>query len=155
MNFAASIALEVRTSPSTGPFIRFNFKNGTDDSTYNTYGIMGSTSGDVPIETFINNLSPIEVDNLPQWCNLCGNNYSRGCQFLQAGNVSADTSGLKWGGNVSPVGAGFLGAGLTVFVAGVLMAVAFVLGVLRVRRKPFGKTTSHPSSGDSELVVRV
>lgn len=146
VDFAASIALEVRTSSSTGPFIRFNFKNGTDDPFYNTYGIMGSASGDVPIQTFINNLSPIGIANLPEWCSLCRNDYSRGCQFLEVtenvtadakglSDVTVDAKGLRWGGDVSPVGAGLLGAGLTVFVASVLVLVAVVLGIARVGRK--------------------
>lgn len=154
MDFAASIALEIRTSPSTGPFIRFNFKNGTNDPSYNAYGIMGSASGDVPIQTFIDNLSPLGIENLPEWCTLCGNGYSRGCQFLQEGNVSIGTKGLRWGGDVSPVGAGFLGVGLTLFAVGILMVIGVVLGVVRVGRgKQFGKTSSNSASGESELVV--
>lgn len=152
MNFVGSIALEVRTSPATGPFIRFNFKNGTNDLSYNTYGIMGSTSGDVPIKTFIDNLSPLGIENLPEWCTLCGNTYSRGCQFLHEGSVNVNTTGLRWGGNVSPVGAGFLGAGLTVFVVGILMTIWIVLGIVR-RKKRVRRTSSNASSGGSDLVV--
>lgn len=116
---------------------------------------MGSASGDVPVQTFINNLSPLGIENLPEWCTLCGNNYSRGCQFLQEGNVNADTKGLRWGGSVSPVGAGFLGAGLTVFVVGILMITGVVFGIVTVGRKgrPLGKTSSNPSSGRSEQEV--
>ncbi|KAF9783326.1 phosphoglycerate mutase-like protein [Thelephora terrestris] len=154
VDFAASVALEVRTSPSTGPFIRFNFKNGTNDLSYNTYGIMGSASGDVPIQTFIDTLSPIAIENLPQWCNLCGNNFSRGCQYLQEGNVNADTKGLRWGGSVSPVGAGFLGAGLTVFVVGISVMVGIALGVLRVGKARPVRRGSKASSGELELVGR-
>lgn len=155
MDFTASIALEVRTSSAAGPFIRFNFKNGTNDVSYNTYGIMGSASGDVPIQTFIHNLSPLGIENLPEWCTQCGNNYSRGCQFLQQGNANAIV-GLGWGGEVSPVGAGFLGAGLTVVVVGILMAIAVVSGIVRVGKKtPIARISSNSSSRGSEsLVVR-
>lgn len=55
-----------------------------------------------------------------------GNNNSRGCQFLQE---DVSTEGLRWGESVSLVGAGFLGAGLTVMVVGI------VLGILRAGRK--------------------
>ena len=152
MDFTGSIALEVRTSPGTGPFIRFNFKNGTNDVSYNTYGLLGSVSGDVPIQTFIDNLSPLGIEDLPEWCALCGNTYSRGCQFLRAAEV--DTKGLRWGGDVSPVGAGFLGAGLTVFVVGALMVIVIVSGIVRVgRKKVVGRAPSNASSGGSDLVV--
>jgi len=152
VNYAASIAFEVRTSSTGGPFIRFNFKNGTDDSSYNTYGMMGSTSGDVPVQTFINDLTPISIDNLPEWCTLCGNNNSRGCQFLQE-DVSLGTEGLRWGGSISPVGAGFLGAGLTVVVAGILATAGIILGILRVgKKKPLRRISSKTSSGESGLM---
>ena len=150
VNYAGSIAFEVRTSPTTGPFIRFNFKNGTDDLSYNTYGIMGSSSGDVPVQTFIDNLAPLGVATLPEWCTMCGNTDSRGCQYLQE-NVNLGTEGLRWGGSISPVGAGFLGAGLTLVVAGILVTAGIVLGILKVgRKKSFGKTSSN---GGSDLVV--
>jgi len=143
--------------PATGPFIRFNFKNDTTDSSYNTYGIMGSSSGDVPVQTFIDNLAPLGVETLLEWCTLCGNNNSRGCQFLQEENVNMGSQGLRWGGNMSPVGAGFLGAGLVVVVVGILAMVGVVLGVLRVgKRKPLhGRASSNASSGESGLVVCV
>ena len=154
MNFSGSIAFEVRTSPTTGPFIRFNFKNGTADPSYNSYGLMGSSSGDIPVETFIKNLAPIGVETLPVWCKLCGNTNSRGCQFLQEENVNTGSQGLRWGGNVSPVGAGFLGAGLTVVVVGILVTVGIVLGILKVgKRKPLRRASSNASSGESRLVV--
>ena len=112
---------------------------------------MESASGDIPFQTFIDNLSPIGIENLPEWCTLCGNTYSRGCQFLQA---NMDTKGLRWGGDVSPVGAGFLGAGLTIFVVGVLMTIVIVSGVVRVERKKLiGRASSNASSGGSDLVV--
>lgn len=85
---------------------------------------------------------------------MCGNTDSRGCQFLQEENVSLGTEGLRWGGSVSPVGAGFLGAGLMVVVVGILVTVGIVLGILRVgRKKLFGRTASGTSGGGSALVV--
>ena len=147
VDFSGSIAFEVRTSPKTGPFIRFNFKNGTTDSSYNTYGIMGSSSGDVPVQTFIDKLSPFGVETLPEWCTLCGNINSRGCQFLQEENMNLGSHGLRWGGSMSPMGAGLLGAGLAVVVVGIFATVGVVLGLLRVgKRKSLGKTPSSASS---------
>lgn len=135
-------------------FIRFNFKNGTDDPSYNTYGIMGSPSGDIPVQTFMNNLSPIGVETIQEWCAMCGNNNSRGCQFLQE-NANVGTEGLRWGGSVSPVGAGLLGAGLMVVVVGILATVGAILGLLCVGKgKTLRRASSESSSGGSGLVVR-
>ena len=84
-------------SPTTGPLVWFGFGNGTDDPSYNTYGIMGSSSEDVPIQTFINNITPLGVDTLPERCTMCEND-SRGCQFPQE---DVSTEGLRLGGTES------------------------------------------------------
>ncbi|KAF9646303.1 phosphoglycerate mutase-like protein [Thelephora ganbajun] len=153
VDFSGSIAFEIHASPTNGPFVRFNFKNGTADSSYNTYGIMGSSSGDIPVQFFVDYLAPLGVGTLPEWCKMCGNTNSRGCQFLQE-NVNLGTDGLKWGGSVSPIGAGFLGAGLTAIVVGILVTVGIVLGPLRLgRMKSLKRTSSAASSGGSALVV--
>lgn len=57
VNYVGSVAFEVRQNTSGEPFIRFTFKNGTDDDAYQTYGFMGSESGEVPLSTFVSNLS--------------------------------------------------------------------------------------------------
>lgn len=55
---------------------------------------------------------------------------------------------------MSPIGAGFLGAGLTVFMLGVLMTIGIVMGIVRVAKKrPIGRPSSNASSGETELVV--
>lgn len=55
VNYAASVALELRGDPSN-PTVRFAFKNGTDDAAYNVYPLFNS-SGDIPLSQFASNLS--------------------------------------------------------------------------------------------------
>lgn len=62
MNFAASIAFEVRQPAAGGePVLRLNFKNGTDDADYKTYKFFNNTGSgtDVPLSQFIDYMEVI------------------------------------------------------------------------------------------------
>ncbi|KAK7056626.1 hypothetical protein VNI00_002343 [Paramarasmius palmivorus] len=142
VNYAASVALEVRQPSSGGaPVVRFNFKNGTDDLEYKTYNFLNAT-GDVPLSTFIEYLQPAAINTTAQWCSECNNSKDRGCGALALAASQAQGSVHQ---RISPVGAGFLGAGLTLFVALAMLAVLFFLGLLT-----FGKKGRKARSVDSD-----
>uniref|UniRef100_A0A0W0G0D6 Phosphoglycerate mutase-like protein n=1 Tax=Moniliophthora roreri TaxID=221103 RepID=A0A0W0G0D6_MONRR len=133
VNYAASVALEVRQPSSGGdPVLRFNFKNGTDDVTYKTYSFFNA-SGDVPLSTFVNYLNPAAINTTAQWCTECNNSKDRGCGALAL--AASQAQGQAHRQRISPVGAGFLGAGLTLFVAAAMLAVLFFLGLLTFGKK--------------------
>lgn len=86
MNYAAAVVLEVRTSPSSSePFLRFQFKNGTDDTELHPYPLVfpgwdGSASGtDVPLSTLISAFQLVGINTTLEWCNVCGQTTERGC----------------------------------------------------------------------------
>ncbi|KAL7279753.1 hypothetical protein ACG7TL_006160 [Trametes sanguinea] len=139
VNYAAAVVLEVRQSSSSSePVLRFTFKNGTDDSTFRTYSMSfpgwdGSVDTDVPISTFINAFQPTAVNTTLDWCHVCGQTQARGCAALLGAATSAPA--VAHHDRISPVGAGFLGAGLTVAVFGAAFAVLLFLGYLT-----FGKS---------------
>ncbi|KAA1473804.1 phosphoglycerate mutase-like protein [Dentipellis sp. KUC8613] len=145
VEYAAAWALEVRQPASGGePVLRFNFKNGTTD-TFHTYGFLGS-SGDVPVSTFINTLAPPAVNTTAQWCSVCSNTKDRGCGLLAAASAQgAQSASASHHQRISPVGAGFLGAGLTVAVFLMVFAALGFLGFLT-----FGKRRAHrePKAGE-------
>ena len=98
MNYAAAVVLEVRTSPSSSePFLRFQFKNGTDDDQLHAYplafpGWDGSASGtDVPLSTFISAFQPVGINTTLEWCNACGQTTERGCDVALAAAKSGVT----------------------------------------------------------------
>ncbi|PIL35202.1 hypothetical protein GSI_02992 [Ganoderma sinense ZZ0214-1] len=142
VNYAASVVLEVR-QPSSGssPVVRFTFKNGTDDATYRTYPMRftgwdgSSSSADAPLATFVQAFAPAGINTTLEWCNACAQTQLRGCAALYAGNGTAGASvaGVRHE-RISPVGAGFLGAGLTVAVFGIVAAVLVFLGLLTLGR---------------------
>ncbi|GBE85221.1 phosphoglycerate mutase-like protein [Sparassis crispa] len=134
VGYAASVVLEVRQPSSDGePVIRFNFKNGTADETFSPYpmkfpGWDGTSGGDVPMSTFISAFAPATVNTTLEWCQVCGvTDSTRGCSSLITANAPAQ---FRAHYKVSPVGAGFLGAGLTVVMIGALLGVLIFLGVL-------------------------
>ncbi|KAI0056307.1 phosphoglycerate mutase-like protein [Artomyces pyxidatus] len=147
VDYASAWALEVRQPSSGGePVLRFNFKNGSD--IFRTYAFLGST-GDVPLSTFINTLAPSAVNTTTEWCGVCGNNQDRGCGALAQASAAA-----KPHQRISPVGAGFLGAGLTLAVALMAFGVLAFLGVLTFgrpqRRRAVKNSKTEKGSGDAD-----
>ncbi|KAI5831058.1 phosphoglycerate mutase-like protein [Schizophyllum commune Tattone D] len=136
VNYAAAAVFEVRETRDGDHVLRFNFKNGTDDNDFKTYTIMGQ-DGDVPLSTFVDRLAPAAINTTADWCSACGNTKDRGCGALtKAANEAIAAHSDK----ISPVGAGFLGAGLTIAVMLAMFGALMFMGVLtfgrRGRRQP-------------------
>jgi len=144
VEYTGAVALEVRQPAAGGaPNLRFLFKNGTEDE-FRAYGILGGT-GDVPLAQFLNTLAPPAVNTTAQWCTVCANNVSRGCGEIAAAAAQASaavqSADARPHQRISPVGAGFLGAGLTLAVALAALVVLALFGFLafggrRPRRVP-------------------
>ncbi|KAF5355273.1 hypothetical protein D9758_006063 [Tetrapyrgos nigripes] len=154
VNYAAAVALEVR-QPSDGsePVLRFKFKNGTEEPDFTTYNFM-NTTGDVKLSSFVDFMTPNAINSTSEWCTICGNTNSRGCDAISAANAQGRAAAAVHQ-PISPVGAGFLGAGLTLFVVLCMLGVMFFLGFLtigrgRSRQRGRGGITSEPSSGDAK-----
>ncbi|KAH9922607.1 histidine phosphatase superfamily [Fomitopsis serialis] len=102
VNYASAVVFEVRTSASSPePFLRFQFKNGTDDTELHSYplafaGWDGTTSGtDVPLSTFISAFQPAGINTTLEWCNACGQTTERGCDVaLAAASAGVTASAL-------------------------------------------------------------
>ncbi|RPD56153.1 phosphoglycerate mutase-like protein [Lentinus tigrinus ALCF2SS1-7] len=143
VNYAASVVLEVRQPASSSePFVRFNFKNGTVDSSFRTYSMRfsgwdGSADTDVPLSTFISAFQPAGINTTLEWCNVCAQTQARGCAALFAGNGTSSSGHAVTVAHdrISPVGAGLLGAGLTIVVYALPLAVLAYIGLLTCRKK--------------------
>jgi prostatic aicd phosphatase len=143
VNYAAAVALEIRQpSGSSEPVLRFQFKNGTDDAGFRTYDMQlpgMAAPGDVPLSTFLSVMEPAAVNTTLQWCQVCGQTSDRGCGALLAGaNSSGSSSAPSVAAHhdkISPVGAGFLGAGLTAAVIGMLLAALVFTGFVSFGRR--------------------
>jgi len=133
VNYAAAVVLEVRQTEAWGPAIRFLYKNGTADAGFTQHGMSfaqwsGDEFGDVPLSVFVDAFAPVAVNTTLDWCNVCGQTTERGCPQLLA--AAAATNGSQTQYKINPVGAGFLGAGLTAAVMLMVLGVLLFLGVL-------------------------
>ncbi|KAG8214787.1 histidine phosphatase superfamily [Butyriboletus roseoflavus] len=146
VDYASAVAFEVRQPSSGGePVIRFNFKNGTADFT--TYDFLNQT-GDVPLSVFIDAVAPYAVNTTADWCNVCQNSQDRGCGALALAAQQAHSAALS---PISLVGAGFLGAGLTLAVAILSVATLAFLRLLSFGKKPRKWQTA---AGDDGVELR-
>ncbi|KAI0088497.1 phosphoglycerate mutase-like protein [Irpex rosettiformis] len=169
VDYASALVFELRQpSDNSEPVIRLQFKNGTNDNTFHALNISipGHTSGgDLPLSQFISTFEPAAVNTTLQWCKVCGQNVDRGCAaLLGAGGASTSSSG-GWSSTgtstsmgqhdrISPVGAGFLGAGLTAAVFLMVLGAALGLGFLTLGRKTRGKTSSQRGLHSEESSIR-
>ncbi|EUC64991.1 histidine acid phosphatase-like protein [Rhizoctonia solani AG-3 Rhs1AP] len=157
VNYASAVTLELRR-PSRGgsPFVRLNFKNGSEVG-FTTYN-MFSRNQDTPLDEFTSRLAPYAIDDLNDWCTTCSNWEDRKCNLVAAAN----TSTVVWhGGVISPVGAGFIGAGVTIVVFLAALAVLAFLGLLTFGRRkeersvlPVVQNDNASSSGAGSLVEK-
>ena len=92
------------------------------------------TPGDAPLTTFLSTFEPVAVNTTLQWCNVCGQTTDRGCAALLDGSSSVSVAPAHHD-RISPVGAGFLGAGLTFAVYTMLLVALFFLGALTFGRR--------------------
>jgi hypothetical protein len=145
VNYAAAVALEVRQPSSGGsPVLRFNFQNGSD-AEFRTYNLLGG-SGDIPLSTFVNTLTPVAVSTTAEWCSVCSNTQDRGCGAIAAAAASARAE-YQSHQLIGPVGTGFLGAGVTLAVAAAALALLTFLGFLTLgkQQKSNGQTSETES----------
>jgi len=158
VNYAASIVIEVRQPSSGGePVLRLNFKNGTQDDALHTYKWFNS-SGDVPVSTFTNLLAPVSINTTADWCTVCSNTQDRGCGAIAAAATAAASQAAiadRVHQPIGPVGAGFLGAGLTLFVALCMLGMLFFLGVMSIGgKRRSGRSHSRSGTDDSSSVEK-
>jgi hypothetical protein len=153
VDYAAAVALEVRQPSSGGaPVLRFNFKNGSS-SGFQAYDLLGG-SGDIPLSTFVNALAvsarafftgvfypndnhlqqPVAVNTTADWCNVCANTQDRGCGAIAAAAASARAQ-YREHHPISPVGAGFLGAGVTLACVAATLAMLAFMGLLTLGKQ--------------------
>ncbi|CAE6470425.1 unnamed protein product [Rhizoctonia solani] len=132
VNYASAVTLELRQPTAGGsPFVRLNFKNGSAEAGFTTYNMFG-TNQDTPLDEFTSRLSPYAIDDLNDWCTTCNNWEDRKCNLVAAANTSI----VVWHRDaVSPVGAGFIGAGVTIAVFLAALAVLAFMGLLTFGRK--------------------
>lgn len=161
-SYGATLVFEL-LEEDANKFVRFLFKNGTDEMTVNftTYPLFNSTSDVMPFEDFLKNVENIGIDSVPDWCDACGYNGTNAIAMcvpytelyqdalkLQSQGVNLDSISTTRE-KISPVGAGFIGAGVT------LALVMLISALLYLYKRRFVKNQSimPVMSDDASTVV--
>jgi hypothetical protein len=150
-DYASVAAFELWKDPAGALSVELRFRNGstttTDGSDLLPLQINGEAS--VPLAQFKSGLAPYLVTNLGEWCNLCENTETRGCDLIELVNAtteSASVTSTVGRHRTSPVVSGVIGA----LVGLVLAAIAFaVLEGVRSRRDRSRSARRGPADGDS------
>ncbi|KAH8824810.1 histidine phosphatase superfamily [Flagelloscypha sp. PMI_526] len=142
VNYAAAMVLEVR-DVNGEKYVQMKFKNGTDDDTFRTVRILGSQGDAVKMQDFRQALLPYAINSTESWCTACGNTEDRGCDaFYASSSSSSSSTASKY--RITPVGAGFLGAGLTFAVMLAMFGMLFFLGCITFKRKRAARKDLEP-----------
>ncbi|GAA5830842.1 hypothetical protein JCM3766R1_003447 [Sporobolomyces carnicolor] len=128
--------------------VRFGFKNGSSTETDVTYyPLFGTDSVDMDLATFTNKILPSTVANNSAWCDLCGNDGSvAACKtwsIAKEYQQLADKYKRLGEPNLSNAGAGGIGAGVTIFVALLVLALMRAVGLVAFGKKRSSKSTSN------------
>lgn len=169
VDYAAAVVFEVRKSPTLGNVLRFKFKNGTSDPHFHTFNLKfpgWNHPGDVPLNKFISAFAPAGINTTTEWCNICGQTTLRGCaalkgvpgpvtaaSFLESPSSSSAAPGVE--GTclveshraISPVGAGFMGAGLALTVVAIVLGSLALFGRFSIGEKKPKRSGSSANQG--------
>ncbi|KAF1994598.1 phosphoglycerate mutase-like protein [Amniculicola lignicola CBS 123094] len=149
-SFASAMVFELFSTGESEDFpsnledlwVRFFFQNGTDyQDTLQAYPMFGrGPSGtDMPWSEFQDMMSRTMLTSIVDWCQSC-NSGALFCSGADGTTVTLITN--TYGGKktpVSPTVAGVIGAVVTLAIAGLLFAVAMLLGGIRFHRVQRGK----------------
>lgn len=121
--------------------VRFLFRNGTNSSSplvpYPLFGLTDSQMS-LSLAEFSSYLSNITISDISDWCNICGGQEVAFCPIFDSSpRSSAGSQGPSTG--LKPAVAGVIGALVTLAVLGILLALAMVLGGIRLTRKATNK----------------
>ncbi|KAF2217145.1 hypothetical protein CERZMDRAFT_64463 [Cercospora zeae-maydis SCOH1-5] len=148
-NFASSVVFELfsitndtTTFPSTNDlYVRFLFRNGTvddDSNPFRAYPLFGRANieSDMTWEDFRDEMSNIALSGVGNWCNECGSRTLFCAAFDEDGNETDSASrGSSRRSGLAPAVAGVVGAIIALVIAGLLFALAMLIGGVRVRRE--------------------
>lgn len=118
--------------------------------------MFGSSSPELPYETFVEKLSPYGINSLGEWCNKCETTDARGCDVINSLNDTmndfvspARTTGRH---RVSPLVAGVIGALVGIVAALVVVFLGGAAFKRTYRRKVAGGQGPRARSEEAESV---
>jgi hypothetical protein len=118
-------------------WVRFSFHNGTgyENNQLMSFPVFGNgpSNTDMQWSEFQARMAGITMNSLVDWCETC-NSASIFCVGVNNADITIVLPASQRKGNVSPTVAGVIGAIVTLVVAALLVALAMLLGGLRMHR---------------------
>lgn len=141
-NPGAAMVFELFSTGGNGSYpgiqdlwVRFLYRNSSlADASFLEYSLfqLGNSQSVLPYSDFTSGMLAISLDSFAEWCDTCGS-INLFCMGLA--NDAGDFSGSSSNGNsgsLDPVVAGAIGAAVTCGVIGLLLAIAVMLGFVRL-----------------------
>jgi prostatic aicd phosphatase len=161
-DYASTMAIELRQPVnSTGLndlVVRFGFRNGslptTELITYPMFG-RSQSEGDMPWSSFEATMAAQSITTQRDWCNTCVSNLTFCAAYST--NLGLEATGTNINGesfpSVSPVAAGFIGAGVTIAIVASVEALGALVWYRRRRSALGEKFTGSEISSDRRVIA--
>ncbi len=159
-DYSSTYVFDLLKDDSDEYYVQFSFKNGTGP--LNVYRIFGENDTVIPLSTFQSHVSDIGMSKVSTWCNYCNSEasfcaaysdlYTNAKELEEKGyNVTqlADGKYHISKSNLTLAGAGGIGAGVTIFVFGLLASLLFILYRSK-SKKNYHDSSSVESNADLE-----
>jgi len=118
-DYASTMSFELRwpanSSGTDGLFVRFGFRNGSLPSAeLKTFPLFGRSAieADIPWSAFVSAMSSRSISSQKDWCHACGGSNQTFCAAYTSMATNAINTDIC--PSVSPVAAGFIGAGVAI-----------------------------------------
>ncbi|KAG8953463.1 hypothetical protein FRC04_002305 [Tulasnella sp. 424] len=164
VNYAAAMALELR-QPINGTdlYVRFTFKNGTQDSDFMPYPMFGRKDGDfdIPLSTFNLAMRPYAISDTLSWCNACNTSLARNCDVYTQAAVADQLMNQianqksEQSHSISPAVGGVIGAIIALVLAAAILGLLALFGCVSFGRGASRKPPHRRNSSIPQIVVRM
>jgi hypothetical protein len=162
--YASTMSFELRRPVNSNGlndlFVRYGFRNGSLPSaelvTFPMFG-RSAVDADMPWNIFMEAMSKQSITSQKDWCNACvSSNLTFCAAYTSKSSGSAGTNSIDDSGScpsVSPVAAGFIGAGVTIAVIAVIELVGALMWFRRRRSNTLAKEKSLGSEVASDRSI--
>jgi prostatic aicd phosphatase len=159
-DYASTMSFELRRPVNSSDFyVRYGFRNGSSQNAeLITYPLWGARpiDADIPWADFVESMEKQSVSTQGDWCNLCMSNLTFCAAYGDSGATQTIANSNVGLSGLSLVGAGAIGAGVTIAVLMAIEGVAFAAWFLyrrtRATRRAVDKAKLSETASEASLV---
>lgn len=159
-DYASTMSFELhRPVNLTGDyFVRYGFRNGSASSAeLQPFPLWGARAidTDIPWTTFVDNMSRQSLSTQKAWCNLCVSNLTFCAAYQDYVGRTSEPISDSGSERVSKVGAGFIGAGVTIVAIAALEGLVLLAWILKKKKgkRAVGEKEQMSETGSERRLV--